>query len=79
MQTILFHDQQIFGTQSISSLILRSIEEMVKPSDYWLSSSNKDKLPPETNLESFMHAHEMLKAFLERISMVKKNMIAITI
>ncbi|KAG1143589.1 hypothetical protein G6F37_006800 [Rhizopus arrhizus] len=72
LNTILFHDQQIFGTQSISSLILRSIEEMVKPSDYWLSSSNTDKLPPETNLESFMHAHEMLKAFLERISMVKK-------
>ncbi|EIE87740.1 hypothetical protein RO3G_12451 [Rhizopus delemar RA 99-880] len=69
LNTILFHDQQIFGTQSISSLILRSIEEMVKPSNYWLSSSNKDKLPPETNIESFMHAHEMLKAFLERISM----------
>ncbi|KAG1468031.1 hypothetical protein G6F56_004071 [Rhizopus delemar] len=70
LNTILFHNQQIFGTQDIPSLILRSVEEMVNPPEYWLSSSYKGKLPPKTNLEHFLHAHEMLKTFLERISMV---------
>ncbi|ORE06548.1 Mak10-domain-containing protein [Rhizopus microsporus var. microsporus] len=68
LNTILFHNQRVFGTQSISYLILKSVEETVQPPPYWLTSNCK--LPIGMNSDKLVQAHQVLKTFLDRISMV---------
>ncbi|KAL4214340.1 Mak10 subunit, NatC N-terminal acetyltransferase-domain-containing protein [Rhizopus microsporus] len=68
LNTILFHNQRVFGTQSISYLILKSVEETVQPPPYWLTSNCK--LPIGVNSDKLVQAHQILKTFLDRISMV---------
>ncbi|KAI9253210.1 Mak10 subunit, NatC N-terminal acetyltransferase-domain-containing protein [Sporodiniella umbellata] len=70
LNTILYSNSKVFGIHDIPSLILKSIEEMIKPPSYWLSTCHKKQLPPNTDIEQFLKGHESLKLFLDRISMV---------
>ncbi|KAI8072180.1 Mak10 subunit, NatC N-terminal acetyltransferase-domain-containing protein [Gilbertella persicaria] len=67
LNTLFFHNQRIFGTLPVPTLMIRSIREMVQPPSWWLSSS---KIPPAINPAEFLNAHDTLKSFLDRVAMV---------
>ncbi|CEP10292.1 hypothetical protein [Parasitella parasitica] len=67
LNSIFFHHQRIFGTITVSTFILDSIKETVQP-PFWWTSPNRQ--PANVNPAEFINAHDTLKAYLERISMV---------
>ncbi|KAI9471887.1 MAG: Mak10 subunit, NatC N-terminal acetyltransferase-domain-containing protein [Benjaminiella poitrasii] len=71
LNTLFFHQKRIFGKISVPQVILASIKETVQPPSWWLSPLvNHNLVPSEINPAEFMNAHDTLKAYLERISLV---------
>ncbi|KAI8643537.1 Mak10 subunit, NatC N-terminal acetyltransferase-domain-containing protein [Parasitella parasitica] len=65
--SIFFHNQRIFGTMEVSTFILESIKETVQPPLWWTSPTRQ---PANVNPAEFINAHDTLKAYLDRISVV---------
>ncbi|KAI9257790.1 Mak10 subunit, NatC N-terminal acetyltransferase-domain-containing protein [Helicostylum pulchrum] len=68
LNTLFFHNQRVFGTLQVSKLILSSIQETVRPPAWWLSANQK--IPAGISGQEFLNAHEALKTYLDRITMV---------
>ncbi|KAI7889085.1 Mak10 subunit, NatC N-terminal acetyltransferase-domain-containing protein [Mucor mucedo] len=71
LNTLFFHNQRVFGTLPVPRLILASVEEIVRPPAWWLSSNQL--YPDNIDGKELLNAHETLKAYLDRISMVTIN------
>ncbi|KAI8885702.1 Mak10-domain-containing protein [Backusella circina FSU 941] len=69
LNTLLFHNQRIFGTLQVSSVILLSIEETVRPPAWWLNMNHRS-IPSNVDKKDLQSARDALHRFLERISMV---------
>ncbi|KAL7317714.1 N-alpha-acetyltransferase, non-catalitic subunit, variant 2 [Mucor circinelloides] len=67
LNSIFFHNQRIFGTIVVSKFILDSIKETVQPPLWWTSPTRQ---PAHVNPAEFINAHDTLKTYLDRISMV---------
>lgn len=61
----------MFGTLQVSKLILSSIQETVRPPAWWLSANQK--IPAGISGQEFLNAHEALKTYLDRITMVTEQ------
>lgn len=65
-----YHNQRIFGKISVSQLMIESIVETVDPPQWWITPNVK-LTPSWMNPVEFMQAHDTLKSYLERVSLVR--------
>ncbi|KAG0189080.1 hypothetical protein DFQ28_003928 [Apophysomyces sp. BC1034] len=68
LNSVFYHDSCIFGTRSVPQIVVRSIDELVKPPSWWLNPNSPiPNLSPQ-HVGLVQQTRQALSEFLERAS-----------